>query len=772
MDEPRRFSRMPNEPDMDALTYWVSRFEPLIRAEKDEETIVIFCNRTGSEDNATYAGTSAVLGIRAGEVKVYGLLGRGQKDLLVVDTSKAPYGKLVVDESEGCDSVGSEVEAERTTAASSVEFGPTSLGAYDTCIQAVVDLKDKIRRPERPIEKVLEGPEDFQLGSRSILTEKRTGTARQDVMQGPAPLKRSHLSSKAIVFDESEQITKHCEQEAIIATSACSMMSTARPTPLPASATQATSISRVPAVAPCAVRPKLIIPELHAPPVEQISPESASTVRRISSAKPVQLDKRLDANSSTRRAPEDSTPYPGRLGAPHGGRVRSFRQHKLMHGGSFNFRPEDFTPTTVFDDASPVSFEAYYRQQKLVSATPLSARSVLSRDRERQTTAFPWPRSVDCHNAEEKARNDTVQTSLASHHGQNSKDAHTAGSSLRPVETWESPTENHPSCQTQGANGFPLRPRSPKSRNASRSRLVRRSSSVPNALSSAGGPTNEVTSSVNSFQHTACPRASDIVRPSSCQQVASGKTPTEPDRKNSVYQGNVPIIACPSIFGRQSTGLGVKQTPIGLDRSDAMTPPLSTKGSPPLRIRSKKDSISPVESLTSCTSQSAKAQASDQANGAPVSVTSWSYLEAERSSSTDSTRNDILHHRVKRSSGGSNQSQSTSLERGRDRHRQNRGRRVQNETGQQNTDTASLGHTGKNAENMKMMISPCPSQSSKKRSASRQGSRPHPRYRSASRGCEKTQDYAATLAKSDRSETRRRGVSLERSIRFVSNDRL
>ncbi|KAI0002309.1 carbon-nitrogen hydrolase [Xylariaceae sp. FL0662B] len=84
MDE---FSRMPNEPDMDTLTYWVSRLEPLIRAETDEEIIVILANRTGVEGDAVYAGTSTVLGIKNGEVSVYGLLGRGEKELLVVDTS-------------------------------------------------------------------------------------------------------------------------------------------------------------------------------------------------------------------------------------------------------------------------------------------------------------------------------------------------------------------------------------------------------------------------------------------------------------------------------------------------------------------------------------------------------------------------------------------------------------------------------------------------------------------------------------------------------------
>ncbi|KAI0456798.1 carbon-nitrogen hydrolase [Xylaria acuta] len=89
------FSRMPNEPDMDTLTYWISRLEPLIRSESREEIIIIFCNRTGIESDAVYAGTSAVIGVKDGEVNVYGILGRGEKDLLVVDTEKPPYAKMV-----------------------------------------------------------------------------------------------------------------------------------------------------------------------------------------------------------------------------------------------------------------------------------------------------------------------------------------------------------------------------------------------------------------------------------------------------------------------------------------------------------------------------------------------------------------------------------------------------------------------------------------------------------------------------------------------------
>lgn len=99
------YSSKSSEPDLDTLSYWISRLEPLIRAETEHEIIVVFANRTGVEGNAVYAGTSAVIGIQGGEVTVYGLLSRGAKELLIVDTEAAPYAKLVYRPEDGDKSV-------------------------------------------------------------------------------------------------------------------------------------------------------------------------------------------------------------------------------------------------------------------------------------------------------------------------------------------------------------------------------------------------------------------------------------------------------------------------------------------------------------------------------------------------------------------------------------------------------------------------------------------------------------------------------------------
>jgi hypothetical protein len=130
--EPRDFSRTLGEPDMETLTYWVQRLEPLVRAELERETIVVFCNRSGQEEDALYAGTSAVIGIKEGEVSVYGLAGRGTKEFLFVDTSKAPFAKLVQNDD---DDYQTEERGEM------VEVGgvPTRLDSVDPSKWTVID---------------------------------------------------------------------------------------------------------------------------------------------------------------------------------------------------------------------------------------------------------------------------------------------------------------------------------------------------------------------------------------------------------------------------------------------------------------------------------------------------------------------------------------------------------------------------------------------------------------------------------------------------------
>jgi hypothetical protein len=116
-------SRKSEEPDLDTLSHWVARLEPLIRAEGEGEFIFVIANRGGIEEEAAYAGTSCVLGIEDGEVKVYGILGHEEQELLVVDTSR-PAKFLLVEE------LNAATPEERTVSSPGHLHGPFSSEFY------------------------------------------------------------------------------------------------------------------------------------------------------------------------------------------------------------------------------------------------------------------------------------------------------------------------------------------------------------------------------------------------------------------------------------------------------------------------------------------------------------------------------------------------------------------------------------------------------------------------------------------------------------------
>lgn len=88
-----------SEPDLETFAYWLERLGPVVekgrrREEGEGETVIVLANRSGSEpgdagaEEARYAGSSTVLGIRDGRVRVFGILGRAEEGVLVVDTSE------------------------------------------------------------------------------------------------------------------------------------------------------------------------------------------------------------------------------------------------------------------------------------------------------------------------------------------------------------------------------------------------------------------------------------------------------------------------------------------------------------------------------------------------------------------------------------------------------------------------------------------------------------------------------------------------------------
>ncbi|PNH30845.1 hypothetical protein VD0002_g2709 [Verticillium dahliae] len=244
-EDSRMFSRMPNEPDMETLTYWVTRLEPLIRAENDEEIIVVFCNRTGTEDEAVYAGTSAVVGIHDGEVKVYGLLGRGEKELLVVDTDNPPYAKLL--------------------------YRPDA----DSSEPAQGELQ-KMSQSPAPGQKPPSNSQETQSSPKGEHSKEPLSSTKPPTSQaaiGNAMNNTTATSSKRTRPSPQIQIPQHPQRrEPVSATSATSAKSTGShdiPTPT------------APSPTPQAVRPKLIIPQ--SPPfgswAEANSPQPMSRMR-------------------------------------------------------------------------------------------------------------------------------------------------------------------------------------------------------------------------------------------------------------------------------------------------------------------------------------------------------------------------------------------------------------------------------------------------------------------------------------------------------------
>lgn len=90
---------------MDTLSYWIGRLKPLVMAER--EVVVVCANRCGEEpgknpaqpwgeDGVRYAGSSWVGKVGGGEVKIWGICGRGKEEVLVVDTEEEPRWTLRV----------------------------------------------------------------------------------------------------------------------------------------------------------------------------------------------------------------------------------------------------------------------------------------------------------------------------------------------------------------------------------------------------------------------------------------------------------------------------------------------------------------------------------------------------------------------------------------------------------------------------------------------------------------------------------------------------
>ena len=85
-------------PSHETLTYWLNRLTPLLSSSSSTnnsssssspaERIVVIANRCGRERDVAYAGTSTVMGLGNGVVRVWGTMGEGEEGVLVVDTEE------------------------------------------------------------------------------------------------------------------------------------------------------------------------------------------------------------------------------------------------------------------------------------------------------------------------------------------------------------------------------------------------------------------------------------------------------------------------------------------------------------------------------------------------------------------------------------------------------------------------------------------------------------------------------------------------------------
>jgi hypothetical protein len=162
---------------METLAYWLSRLEPIIRSEQEGEIIVVFANRCGREDEALYAGTSAVLGIEGGEVKVYGILGSGESELLIIDTSEEPKAKLVTEPS----STPADYGTHNWGSSSSTTSTPEE-NEYPASIDAILSASKSISPVEPRFPHAYYAPESLKTVD---ILQKLNSTAHPD----DAPLK-------------------------------------------------------------------------------------------------------------------------------------------------------------------------------------------------------------------------------------------------------------------------------------------------------------------------------------------------------------------------------------------------------------------------------------------------------------------------------------------------------------------------------------------------------------------------------------------------------
>ncbi|KAL7916231.1 hypothetical protein GGI35DRAFT_432199 [Trichoderma velutinum] len=546
-EDRRHFSRMPNEPDMNTLTYWVTRLEPLIRSNNEDEIIVVFCNRTGIEDEATYTGTSAVIGIQEGEVKVYGLLGRGEKDLLVVDTTNPPYAKMVYRPDAGPlnKPVG---ELERPTLAddqTSVTSGVIPAHLDDALVYAKTHQVTEAPGPN---------------GVDAVTTHKPPPTDTSIPPQVLDPTKGKQIPPL--------QLTGQPQQKSSTKRRATSI---SIPPPVESvNHNQTTNAAdrniptpSAPSPTPMAVRPRLIIPQSPSSISKQQNSEdnlpSATSIRSAESTQSVKSNESEVSTQTIRsnpRPPEDSTPYP-HSGLPLSGYPSNSFQNEFerrIYGGNVTVRhgTDPFSPISPLD-ASTASPRWFWRPHDSIIRTPVAGGEwTPSTPVGRRAEPFPWAAIKNVAALPNTTREgESINSGPVLQQSRYSQSPRSNTSSSRTRKS-KSSTE----AQTQrvkSPNGKdPSRPSSPKSRNASRSGVRGRSDSslspqnIPSEVSQHIEQISQRAESRNRH-NTDHKKPGLVIDPSlSLNLTNDGQYST---RADSAMEHLIPIVASPSLLG-------------------------------------------------------------------------------------------------------------------------------------------------------------------------------------------------------------------------------
>ncbi|KAF4452897.1 hypothetical protein F53441_4323 [Fusarium austroafricanum] len=653
-EEPRKFTRMPNEPDMETLTYWVTRLEPLIRQDTREEIIVIFCNRCGNEEEVLYAGTSAVIGILDGEVRVYGLLGRGEKELLVVDTNDKPYAKLVQRPESGHNAIievrGKPQSQDQQCGSNYIDEATNGDSSTDTGhFEGPKSPKNHGNRDSEPSEpKVAAHPLSRELPLRARLyREPQKEQTRLETATIPQQLDLA--KSQSICSPGLETISV--------------------PTP------------SAPSPTPLALRPRLIIPESPLSTVHRSPHTSPPTATSMRSDRSIQsIDSTISGASvstvrSNHRPPEDSTPYPdSAIPTAHPSSFSTISSQLYGSDLAVSCQENYSSPRSDLNQMSETA-RWLWNPSETVVATPASASWVEETPVGRKPGAFPWanikgdprPQSTDTVRNGSKlaafvqgSRGFDSQTPLS-----NTSSNLTNGTVISD-SSFTSQRAITPSHRTDMS---PVTTSPRKSERSSRSRTHEQAQSVIKYSGSTGREISQQQVARSQRSNSRVSRADEYHQESRTGASIDERLTSPKSRNRSRHAHKkstdsttdgamIPIIASPSILpnNEQEQHRSMSRSGHG-QRSNSITSPRKSL------TRTGRHHAGSVIADGGSLPSSSRAASRGRTPGPRTLPSNEQSREAFksplRSPSTDSTRNAVLHSRIEHTESHSRQSRSS-----------------------------------------------------------------------------------------------------------------